>query len=297
MIQCPISLSVLLFILCSTIAPPTSYSIDTQNRMVVSVAKGPYRCFIAKPAGKQGAQLGEDVERYPLVVSLHGASLRGNRITMLSRYGTIAAIQSGLSLPAYVVAPQCPRGQRWQPEKLNRLIELVCKQYPIDTARIYVIGMSLGGYGTFDFVGTYPEKVAAAIALCGGGQTRMAEALSKVPMWVIHGRMDRDVPPSQSQRIVNAICDIDSTRCYYTEIEKLGHGALAESYNHSKLYDWLFQHRLAVDAARVAVRPPQYGVHDFTWNVRDSRSKRRYRSAKARSKRIGKRNMARVTMQ
>jgi predicted esterase len=291
------TIQALLLLLISVMLTQTSFGNEKHDRMGTSVAKGPYRYVIAKPTIKRGAHQVETIDKYPLVLSLHGASLRGKRISMLSRYGTIAAIESGLSLPAFVVAPQCPSGQRWQPEKLNRLIELVCKQYPIDTARIYVIGMSLGGYGTFDFVGTYPDKVAAAIALCGGGQTRMAEALSKVPMWVIHGRMDRDVPPSQSQRIVHAICVIDSTRCYYTEIEKLGHGALAESYNHSKLYDWLFQHRLAVDAARVAVPPPQYGFHDFTWNVRDSRSKSRYRSAKGRSKRIGKRKMARVTMQ
>lgn len=291
------TIKALLVMLISVILTQTSFSNEKQDRMRTSVAKGPYNYVIAKPTIKQGAHQVDTIVRYPLVLSLHGASLRGKRISMLSRYGTIAAIESGFSLPAFVVAPQCPRGQRWQPEKLSRLIEIICKQYPIDTARIYVIGMSLGGYGTFDFVGTYPDKVAAAIALCGGGQTRMAEALSKVPLWVIHGRMDRDVPPSQSQRIVNAICDIDSARCYYTEIEKLGHGALAESYSHSKLYDWLFQHRLAADAARVAVPPPQYGVQDFTWNVRDSRSKRKYRAAKGRSKRAGKQKMARVTMQ
>lgn len=286
----------LLLPLISVILVQTSFSNEKQDRMRTSVAKGPYSYVIAKPIVKQGAHQ-DTVDRYPLVLSLHGASLRGKRISMLSRYGTIAAIESGFSLPAYVVAPQCPRGQRWQPQKLNRLIELVCKQYPIDTARIYVIGMSLGGYGTFDFVGTYPDKVAAAIALCGGGQTRMAEALSQVPLWVIHGRSDRAVPSSQSQKIVNAICDIDSARCYYTEIEKLGHSALAESYNHSKLYEWLFKHRRTSDTARVAYPPPQYGVYDFTWNVRDSRNKRKYRSAKGRSKRIGKQKMARITMQ
>lgn len=252
-----------------------------------SFVQGGYQYVLAPPGRKHADGKVENGATYPLVVSLHGASLRGNKTSMLSKYGTIAALQSGLELPAYVVAPQCPSHQRWDPKRIWRVIESVASRYPIDTTRIYVIGMSMGGYGTFDFVGTYPDKVAAAIAMCGGGQSSMASNLSTVPLWVIHGRMDRDVPPSQSRRIVSAICNIDSSRCYYTELDKLGHSALAESYNHVKLYEWLFKHSNDGESARMAVAPPGYSAADFSWTRSSGKKKmaKRRRAHRHRGKR------------
>lgn len=103
----------------------------------------------------------------PVVIFLHGASLCGNNLERVRRYGTLDALEKGKIIPAYVVAPQNPGGA-WNPRKLNDLLEWMKAHYPVDTTRVYVLGMSLGGYGTLDFVGTYPQKVAAAMALCGG---------------------------------------------------------------------------------------------------------------------------------
>ena len=100
----------------------------------------------------------------PLVVFLHGQSLCGTNLYTVKRYGTIDALEMGRHIDAYVVAPQNPGGS-WQPEKILKIIDWTTERYDIDTNRIYVLGMSLGGYGTINFVGTYPKKVAAAMAL------------------------------------------------------------------------------------------------------------------------------------
>ena len=101
----------------------------------------------------------------PLVILLHGNSLCGRDLNMVRKYGTIDAIEKGRNLDAYVIAPQNPGGA-WKPEKVKLVMDWVINNKKIDTNRIYVLGMSLGGYGTIDFVATYHDRIAAAMALC-----------------------------------------------------------------------------------------------------------------------------------
>ena len=123
---------------------------------------------------------GDSIAR-PLVVFLHGRSLCGTDLNRVRRYGPLDAISRGLRLDAYVLAPQNPGGA-WRPQRVMRLVEWAVKHYNVDTNRIYVVGMSLGGYGTIDFVGTYPNKIAAAMALCGGGTIKELCGLAQVPL-------------------------------------------------------------------------------------------------------------------
>ena len=103
----------------------------------------------------------------PLVVFLHGRSLCGRNINSVLRYGPIDALLKGMVIDADVLAPQNPGGS-WKPSKVIRLIDWAQAHYDIDSNRVYLIGMSLGGYGTLDVAGTYPDRFAAAMALCGG---------------------------------------------------------------------------------------------------------------------------------
>ena len=103
----------------------------------------------------------------PIVLFLHGASLCGNDLNQVRRYGTINALERGRKVDAVVIAPQNPGGS-WQPDKLMNVVKWVEEHYAGDTNRFYVLGMSMGGYGTFNFTAAYPDKVAAAMALCGG---------------------------------------------------------------------------------------------------------------------------------
>ena len=114
--------------------------------------------------GEEG-DLMEAMVRKPLVIFLHGASLRGRNLSMVRRYGTLDALSKGLNLDAYVLAPQHPTGG-WQPDRINRLVDWALERYAIDSTRIYVLGMSMGGYGTIDYAAASPNRVAAALALC-----------------------------------------------------------------------------------------------------------------------------------
>ena len=140
----------------------------------------------------------------PLVIFLHGKSLCGTDLSKVRSYGTLDALACGRTINALVLAPQNP-GEWWNPEKIERLLSWVFDNYNVDHNRVYVLGMSLGGYGTMDFVGTYPEKVAAAIALCGGTTLKDFEQMSQAPLWIVHGTADKAVPVSASDKVVDAL--------------------------------------------------------------------------------------------
>lgn len=179
----------------------------------------------------------------PLIVFLHGKSLSGDSLEKLYQYGAIAAIKKGKKIPAIVLAPQCPEGEGWNPPKIYRLIQRIKKTYTIDSNRIYITGMSMGGYGTFRFVAKYPDIVAAAAPLCGGGEINTGPSLSKVPLWIMHGARDTEVPIIQSKKMVKAISLCDSTKCLFTVFPKLGHGELTQCYEMDELYTWLLSHK------------------------------------------------------
>lgn len=123
----------------------------------------------------------------PVLIFLHGRSLSGNNLEMVKKYGIIHEIEKGREIPAIVLAPQVPAGKSWEPEKVLSVLRFAQEHFQTDTNRVYVTGMSLGAYGTLDFAGEYPEIVTAAVALCGGGNTRNGCNLSTIPVWIQHG--------------------------------------------------------------------------------------------------------------
>lgn len=180
----------------------------------------------------------------PLVIFLHGASLCGNNIQKVRRYGVLDAIDKGKIIPTLVVAPQNPGGA-WNAQKLNDLLEWTKRNYNVDDTRVYVLGMSLGGYGTMDFVGAYPEKIAAAMALCGGCSLRDVSPLGKVPLWIMHGTADRAVSVKQSQIVVEKLQEGGNDKLLiYNWLQGGSHGILARLFYLQKTYDWLFSHSL-----------------------------------------------------
>ena len=183
-------------------------------------------------------------ELTPLVLFLHGSSLCGSDLNRALRYGTVAAIKMGLYVPALVVTPQNPGGA-WSPKKLNDVLGWMEQNYAYDHDRVYVLGMSLGGYGTLDFVGTYPEKVAAAMALCGGCTLKDQSRMGEVPLWIIHGTADRAVSVRESQKVVNRMEQAGTTqRLRYDWLPGASHSALARFFYTVKTYEWLFSHSL-----------------------------------------------------
>lgn len=183
-------------------------------------------------------------ESTPLIIFLHGASLCGHNLDRVLRYGSIDAAKMGLMIPALIVAPQNSGGS-WNPHKLNEILEWMKQNYAFDETRVYVLGMSLGGYGTIDFAGTYPNKIAAAIALCGGSTLRDYRGLGELPLWIVHGTADKAVSVRESQKVVAEMSNLGITsRLRYDWIKGASHGALARYFYTSKTYEWLFQHTL-----------------------------------------------------
>lgn len=206
----------------------------------------------------------------PLVIFLHGASLCGNNLSKLKRYGVLDAIEGGKIIPTLVVSPQNPGGS-WKPDKINDVLEWMKTNYRVDTTRVYVLGMSLGGYGTLDFAGTYPEKVAAAMALCGGTTLKNVEGLSKVPLWIMHGTADRAVPISQSKSVVEKLESMKGDKLLrYDWVKGASHGALARLFYLQKTYDWLFSHSLA-DNPRTVQRHFGIDKNDLRQSYRELR--------------------------
>jgi dipeptidyl aminopeptidase/acylaminoacyl peptidase len=201
---------------------------------------GNYDFWIYTPADYEMSQ-----HPTPLIIFLHGASLCGHNLDRVRRYGVLDAIERGKIVDALVLAPQ-NSGGAWKPEKINELLEWTEQHYLVDTTRVFVMGMSLGGYGTLDFVGTYPEKVAAAMALCGGCSLKDMSGLGKVPLWIMHGTADRAVGLSQSKRVVDFLKEHhEDSLLRYNWIKGGSHGLLARLLYLQKTYDWLTAHCLA----------------------------------------------------
>ncbi len=184
----------------------------------------------------------------PLLLFLHGRSLSGSDLNLVRKYGVIHELDKGRSIPAIVVAPQVPAGKPWEPKKIKEVLDYVRNNYAYDTNRVYVVGMSLGAYGTLHFTGEYPSVVTAAVALCGGGDPSDACQLAGVPLWIQHGNRDNAVPLSESQKIVNAIRNCNGgDKLKFTVVPGADHGDLERVFRTDEMYDWLFQFNKTIE--------------------------------------------------
>lgn len=178
----------------------------------------------------------------PLLVFLHGRSLSGQDLNLVKKYGVLHEMEKkGRFVPGYVIGPQVKKGESWDPDKLLDLVHFMIRNYNVDSNRVYVAGMSLGGYGTLNFAGKYPEKIAAAVALCGGGDVRDACRLATIPLWIEHGQKDEAVPVSESIKVAEAIKNCgDSSKLKFIIDPEANHGALEKIFRTDEFYTWLF---------------------------------------------------------
>lgn len=192
----------------------------------------------------------DTVREKPLVIFLHGRSLCGKNLANVRRYGCIDAIEKGRNIDAVVVAPQTQN--TWKPDKVHEVYDWVKTHCAIDTSRVYVLGMSLGGYGTINYTASYPETVAAAMALCGGASIKGLCGLNEVPLWIVHGTADRDVPLYCSQKVVNEMIQCgDTSLLLFDKLRGEAHSKLALIFYLEQTYDWLFSHSLADSVRQV----------------------------------------------
>lgn len=191
----------------------------------------------------------------PVLVFLHGRSLSGTDLNRVKRYGVIHEIENGRKIDAIVVAPQVASGS-WNPDKVLEVLQWVQSKYATDTNRVYVCGMSLGGYGTMHFAGKYANKITAAVALCGGGNVKDACTMATIPMWIQHGNRDEAVSVNESRKVVEAIKNCNQGKnLIYTEIPGANHGALEKVFRSDEMYDWLFA-QLRTGSGEVVMQSP-----------------------------------------
>lgn len=183
-------------------------------------------------------------EEMPLMLFLHGMGERGDELEKVKKHGPPKLIEKGKDFPFIVVSPQCPRWSWWpvEVETLDALLDKLCEEYRVDEDRIYVTGLSMGGYGTWALAEHQPDRFAAIAPICGGH--RKPEELKKIahlPVWVFHGGKDRTVPVERSKRIVEVLKDAggDPKLTIYPEA---GHDSWTKTYNNPELYDWLLKH-------------------------------------------------------
>jgi predicted peptidase len=183
-----------------------------------------------------------ETEKYPLVLFLHGAGERGEDLEMVKKHGPFRKLAERAE-PVILVAPQCPKEAWWSAEALEKLLDQVERDYRVDKKRVYLTGLSMGGFGTWALAAAEPKRFAAILPICGGGNPAEASKLKKIPMWVFHGDQDKTVPLQKSQEMVDAVIKAGGEP-KFTIYPGVGHDSWTRAYADPAVYDWLFaQHQ------------------------------------------------------
>lgn len=180
--------------------------------------------------------------KWPLLVFLHGSGESGDEIEKVKVHGPPKMVEKDENFPFIVVSPQNPVGVGWDPEALNALLDEVMARLPVDGDRVYLTGLSRGGYGTWNFACAHPERFAAVAPISGGGFPDAACRLKDVPVWVFHGAKDDVICLNESKRMVEALkqCGGDVKFTIYPDAS---HDAWTETYANPELYSWFLEHK------------------------------------------------------
>lgn len=180
----------------------------------------------------------ENQEAWPLLLFLHGAGERGDNLELVKKHGPPKLIAGGKEFPFVVVSPQCPADQWWEPVSLTALLDEVVARHRIDKQRVYVTGLSMGGFGTWALAAHTPDRFAAIAPICGGGEPFMARRIRQIPAWVFHGAKDEVVALDRSERMVEALQRAGGN-VQLTVYPDAGHDSWTETYNNPQFYEWL----------------------------------------------------------
>ena len=185
-------------------------------------------------------------KKWPLLLFLHGAGERGADVQLVAKHGPPKLVKEGKQFPFVIVSPQCPEWEWWangtQVAALDALLNDIVARYRIDKNRIYVTGLSMGGFGTWQLALKYPRRFAAIAPICGKGDPTQAARIKDLPIWVFHGAKDPTVPLAGSQDMVDALkqCGSDVKFTIYPDAL---HDSWTETYNNPELYDWFLKHK------------------------------------------------------
>ena len=228
--------------------------IGTQVEQSLEVSDGgqiPYLLYL--PEGCKVGKAGK--KRWPLLLFLHGAGERGDNIELVKKHGPPKLVEKKQDLPFILVSPQCPRGGWWGPGPLGALLDEIVAKYPVDTDRICVTGLSMGGFGTWSLAAAQPGRLAAIVPICGGGNPASAPKIKEIPTRVFHGGRDRVVPVRRSQAMVDALKKAGAKDVQLTVYPEAGHDSWTKTYADPKLYEWLLRQSLKARSKAPATKP------------------------------------------
>lgn len=219
----------------------SSITAATLNWKVTRSGELKYQLYLPpdyKPGGK---------ERWPLMLFLHGAGERGTDVKRVAIHGPLSMVKQGTNFPFIIVAPQCPANQTWDSEALIQLLDETERKYAVDTNRVYLTGLSMGGYGTWKLGLAQPERFAALVPICGGGNMidvilgprDKPAAIKSLPIWAFHGAKDDVVPVEESERMVGQLKKLGVKDVKLTIYPEAKHNSWTETYNNPELYEWL----------------------------------------------------------
>lgn len=185
---------------------------------------------------------------WPLMVFLHGAGERGNNLEQVKLHGPPKLIAEGQDFEFIIVSPQCPADKWWvgMDSHIIALVDEMMEKYKVDANRVYLTGLSMGGYGTWNVAGNDPERFAAIVPICGGSKSLLAARLKNVPIWAFHGEKDNVVPMSESVQMVDAV-NAAGGQAKLTLYPEAGHDSWTQTYANPELYTWLLSHSKSKD--------------------------------------------------
>ncbi len=180
-------------------------------------------------------------QKYPLIIFLHGRGESGDDLKLVKVHGPFKKVKE-LKLPVLIVAPQTPIDERWDVDMLSALMDHLLEKLPVDRERVYLTGLSLGGYGTWDLAVRRPELFAAIAPICGGGKPSLVEKLKGISVWAFHGAKDSVVPLKNTTDMVNALYSLGSD-ARLTVYPYADHDSWTETYNNPEFYEWLLNQK------------------------------------------------------
>jgi predicted esterase len=186
--------------------------------------------------------------RYPIIIFLHGAGERGLDLSWVRVHGPWKFLEQHPELECILVAPQCDPQGWWQTNDVDDLVDEVLAKYRVDPDRVYLTGLSMGGFGAWAETIAHPERFAAVAPICAGGNPEQVARMKQVPTWVFHGAKDSVVPLSMGQEMVDALKAAGGT-VRFTIYPDADHDSWTETYSDPEFYEWLLGQRRA-SAAR-----------------------------------------------
>jgi predicted peptidase len=183
-------------------------------------------------------------KKWPLVVFLHGAGERGSELENVAKHGPPARVKEGAEFPFLLASPQCPEGEWWTEQPVLELVDYLERTYHVDSSRIYLTGLSMGGYGTWHFATLAPKRFAAIVPICGGGIPYKMRDILDLPVWAFHGGKDTVVPLQESERLIKELLQKGNKNAKLTVYPEAAHDSWTEAYRNPELYEWLLNQSL-----------------------------------------------------